>query len=350
VPHWWEGLSAERYWCETSHRQDVGTDLKCPQTDERGRPFWSYSLIREILPGDIVFHYSPTVDAFIGASVAGGPLEERDIVWTPSFKATRAQVATRRARPGWWLPLYGFRRASTPLTLERLREPQEQQWIHDWMNEKKREFGTTASPFHIYRRLLRGVQAYITKVPLAFVNRWPQLSQLEDALAEREEELVRLNSSLPSAGSQTQFRPRSEQEYATFISGGIQRRSRRHERLVRLAAERLHEAGATVSNPHPRDLLVTDPVVIIFEAKIVGSVDPIFAVREAVGQLFEYRYFVGPREAELCILLDAAPREGLVRYVENFLGLFIVWLIESEPGLRGGPRTADRLSRVGVTQ
>jgi hypothetical protein len=34
--HWWTGLTEESYWCEITDRSDIGADLRCPQTDERG--------------------------------------------------------------------------------------------------------------------------------------------------------------------------------------------------------------------------------------------------------------------------------------------------------------------------
>jgi hypothetical protein len=52
---WWDGLPQERFWCEVTDRRDIGADLKCPQTDEEGHAYWSYSLIHSVVPGDVVF-------------------------------------------------------------------------------------------------------------------------------------------------------------------------------------------------------------------------------------------------------------------------------------------------------
>lgn len=48
---WWAGNDDERYWCEITDRPDVGSNLKCPQADARGNPYWSYSLIENISSG-----------------------------------------------------------------------------------------------------------------------------------------------------------------------------------------------------------------------------------------------------------------------------------------------------------
>ena len=69
---------------------------------------------------------------------------------------------------------------------------------------------------------------------------------------------------------------------------------------MRIAVEWLQKHGATVSTPHPRDLVVDAPVSVLVEAKTTRR-GPLFAVREAVGQLLEYRHFLGPKEAELCL-------------------------------------------------
>jgi len=45
--YWWENAPEERYWCEITDRHDVGADLKCPQADEAGKEYWSYSLINQ---------------------------------------------------------------------------------------------------------------------------------------------------------------------------------------------------------------------------------------------------------------------------------------------------------------
>src|SRR5262245_44740977 len=99
MPDWWANDPDERYWCEVTDRTDLGADLKCPQANEDGRAYWSYSLIHAIRPGDIVFHYSTRGRAFVGASVAGGPVEARSIVWAPHGTVGRKKQEERSARP-----------------------------------------------------------------------------------------------------------------------------------------------------------------------------------------------------------------------------------------------------------
>lgn len=348
VTRWWSGDPTESYWCEITDRDDIGGDLKCPQRRENGAVDWSYSLVTEIVPADIVFHYSTAAAAFVGASVAGGPLEERSIGWRPKGTSGRANLDDRARRPGWWLPLFSYRAAVDPLTLRELQRPAERGWIKEW-TESMRERGSVASPFQLYgattdRPSLRAAQGYLAKMPRLFVERWPQLASMADALAVQQADMengLDREPRIVTRDGTSAFAPKSDTDYIATIRGGVQRRSRSHERLVRLAGEALQRAGAIVSTPHPIDLLVTTPLPIIVEAKTVGSGAVGHAVRQAVGQLHEYRYFIGPREAALCVLVDAEPGIELQEYVEGELGLLLLW--HDGKTLLSGPRTRAQL-------
>lgn len=195
MAYWWDDDESERYWCEITLRPDIGADLKCPQLkvitapdgSETGVPYWSYTLINAVAPGDIVFHYSGKSHAYVGVSVAGGPVEEREIVWNARGTAGRARGETLAPKPGWRLPLYGFRALTPPLTLKRLQEPAEASWVLAWLNDVQTRFGTTGAPLMPYRDTLRGAQGYLTKMPRAFVERWPELRQATDLLADARE-------------------------------------------------------------------------------------------------------------------------------------------------------------------
>ncbi len=42
---------------EITDREDPGEDLNAPQLDDRGREYWSHSLVTEAQPSDIVLHW-----------------------------------------------------------------------------------------------------------------------------------------------------------------------------------------------------------------------------------------------------------------------------------------------------
>jgi len=353
--NWWTDAPSELYWCEITDRPDVGADLKCPQANERGQDHWSYSLIRDIWPGDIVFHYWTPARAFVGASVAGGPLEERPIVWAPHGTVGRAKPELREPRPGWWLPLYGYREAGVPLWLRALHDPVEDTWIREWISERGEAAGrgSVKAPLQLYPGKLRASQGYLTKMPEAFVARWPELDTMAAQIEQAQETLAPVGGVAPPPGAVApaeqlgaRFKPKSETDYLAVVRAQVQHRTRRHERLVREAGEWLRDRGGVVSTPHPIDLFLGGAVPILFEAKVVGQRADLAAVREAIGQLHEYRWFYGPRESLLCVLLDQEPGSALVPYVEGHLGLLLAWW--SDNTLAMGPSTSIRLAREGI--
>ena len=160
MANWWDGLSTERYWCEVTDRTDVGSDLKAPQENEAGQNYWSYSLIKEVLPGDIVFHYSTRNRTFVGASVAGGPMEHRPIVWAAHGTTGRTKTLGPQERPGYWRPLYGYFPASPGLPLTAVEQPSELAWLNNWV-EAHRDADALRLPFQLRTDGLRAGQGYL---------------------------------------------------------------------------------------------------------------------------------------------------------------------------------------------
>lgn len=335
MANWWDRLSNERYWCEVTDRGDVGQDLKAPQTDESGHKYWSYSLIGQVVPGDVVFHYSTRDKAFSGASVAGGPMEQRPIVWSPHGIVGRAKKSARAERPGYWRPLYGYRSATPNLPLSKIEKSGEAAWIRNW-TEAHGKAGPLRIPFQLRKDGLRAGQGYLFKMPADFVERWSELRNLADELDGCAEELSGrvLVEAHNGPAPNPLFQPKNEADYTAIISATVQHRTRTHEKLVRLAGEWLKARGFTVATPHPKDLEIISPVSVIIEAKVVGQRDPLFAAREALGQLYAYRYFIGPHTAALAVLLDSEPAPVLLRFIEDHLQVAVLWLLETT--LSGG--------------
>ncbi len=143
------------------------------------------------------------------------------------------------------------------------------------------------------------------------------------------------------------FKPKNDQEYFAWIRGGLQKRSRNHEKLVTQAAAFFRKQGFSISNRHPIDLSIDSPLKIIFEAKLVGTRSAVFAIRNAIGQLYEYRYFLGPEDANLCVLLDREPEKPIIVYVEKVLGVLIVW--SAGATFAAGPETKKLFSQLGIS-
>jgi hypothetical protein len=340
--YWWEADPNERFWCEITGRVDIGADLKAPQAKENGRPYWSYALLNDISPGEVVFHYSTPENAFVGASIAAGRIEERPIIWTPKGTTGRARQTERGERPGWWVPLRGFRRAERSLNLEELQTPEHQAWLREWI-ARAQEHGPTYAPIQPYPGRLRAAQGYMTKMPSAFVERFEPLRAMAMSLTSAKPALQ--PSALLRPEREADFSPKPDTPYTANVPARVEVRSRDHESLVRFAGERLRARRIKVSTPHPIDLRIDAPLKVLLEAKLVDG-DPRFAIRHAVGQLLEYGYFLGPEEARLGVLLDEPVGTDLVRYVEDHLGMFLLWKDGLE--LRAAPKTELALTLAGM--
>jgi hypothetical protein len=89
------------------------------------------------------------------------------------------------------------------------------------------------------------------------------------------------------------FRPKDASDYLAHVPAQGQRRTRKHEELVRrFGTYARSRAWTATTNVHPRELVLRghgDDVLV--EAKIVGN-NAEFAVRDAIGQLFAYRHLL----------------------------------------------------------
>ena len=59
INEWWALEPGENFWLEITGRPDIGADLKAPQFAEDGiSETYSYSLLKHVKDGDVVFHYA----------------------------------------------------------------------------------------------------------------------------------------------------------------------------------------------------------------------------------------------------------------------------------------------------
>ena len=100
INDWWSGEVSERFWMETTGRDDLGVDLHAPQLNGAGRPEWGYALVAETQPGDVVLHWHKSLigrPAMVGWSVVTGPLSvDEDYSWMP-LGSRGGLVACRRS-------------------------------------------------------------------------------------------------------------------------------------------------------------------------------------------------------------------------------------------------------------
>jgi hypothetical protein len=82
-------------------------------------------------------------------------------------------------------------------------------------------------------------------------------------------------------------------------------------------------------------------ITSLIQAKLIGSRSAGLAIREAIGQLYEYRHFIGPENAMLCVLLDGEPPKCFITYVEEIIDFNIMW--RRVGSFAAGPKTLTTL-------
>jgi hypothetical protein len=119
------------------------------------------------------------------------------------------------------------------------------------------------------------------------------------------------------------FKPKADADYLAKTRQRVQKRSRKHEALVNAFTEWLTAHGYQSLRNRAIDIGLERPPVII-EAEVITSWSR--AIREAVGQLYEYRFFqvVAP-DSRLAFLASAPIPPEWVSYLEEDRGIATVW-------------------------
>jgi hypothetical protein len=337
MAYWWGADPNERYWVEIRKQPRIGTSLECPDhqinndgTD--GRNAW-YELVHSVSKGDIVYHYNEREQRFVGRSVAASDAkhitgDQAYVVDLEDFTPIAASVdlAYMRERSG---------------TLYRLR----QQLRADHPDD------TLYTPFQFRSSGLYGMMSNyfdFAKLPRDVVRELFGPDGLAEAalpIAYNAQQAADDGDVDPgtSLGSFLHpFKPKADSEYLSRIVGGRQKRSRRHERLINDCAAWLAAHGYEPMRNAAVDLGLEDPAVII-EGKTIGAswAPP---VRQAVGQLYEYRYFkvASPDSALIFLSENAVPRPW-VRYLEKDRGIGLMWPSKNNYHLSAEARTALKL-------
>lgn len=131
----------------------------------------------------------------------------------------------------------------------------------------------------------------------------------------------------PNADPLRDFKPKDDSDYVAHLSGKRLVKSRRHERLVRQYGEWAAEHGFTpITSEHPKDLVLrVEGAEYLAEAKVVRSGNVTHAVREAIGQLFTYQFFLYPNESPGLVALFSEPLgDAYVEFLQSH-AVIVVW-------------------------
>ena len=116
-----EGLPKRCFWLEITWQLDIGADLKAPQFAGDENVKYSYSLLKYVSVGDIVFHYSTRHSSIIGYSIVDSEYFEDDIKWKALGTSALKDEREAYIRPGFKAGLRNFTEFSDPISLNNLR-------------------------------------------------------------------------------------------------------------------------------------------------------------------------------------------------------------------------------------
>ena len=130
------------------------------------------------------------------------------------------------------------------------------------------------------------------------------------------------------------FNPKDDADYVAIINARKIIKSRKHETLVKKFGEHAKDCGFVASTPHPIDLLLEkNGTRWIVEAKIVYKLNFAHAVRGALAQLIEYRYFWSPN-ARMIALIDLPVGDAYINLFKT-LGIDVVDLVDNKWRVNG---------------
>ena len=308
VSYWWRGDRSERFWIEIRWVDGIGRALVCPAPPRDGSPHnpW-YQLVGQVERGDVVYHWSAVEHRFVGRSEVARPVRQVGGDWVVDLRGFMPLVAT--------VDLATVRRLEPELVA-----------IRDQLGAKHGH--PLYLPFQFRRDGLRLMSNYFAKVPAAAVEVLFDATQLGEASADDPPAEEGPPAAVESTGASSSkflspFKAKADTDYVTRIRGGVQRRGRKHETLVNSFAAWLDAKGLDAGRNAAIDLGLSNPPVVI-EAKIVTHWAN--AIRAAVGQLYEYRYFkVADPKAALIVLASQPVPGAWLRYLEHDRKIGAAW-------------------------
>ena len=339
IERWWNADVRERYWLEVSARDsDLGVDLNAPETNERGRPFWSYDLLWEVEDGDVVLHYDRDRRAIVAWSWAVGRAWPDNVIWAARGTSARERHIEPHERPGIRVSLRGPFMLVEPLTLQRIRQEQRQLEV---IRGQRLYF-----PFELGSRETRPMQGYLFKLPLEFVELFPELASVPrfegaTALAPAPEPEVGNPPAPVGVGERPTFVPKNEDVRSREARpwsrdpSEVDRALSSHARIERLVAEAAVAEGWTARAYGPGDpvfdLLLErhdgSPPVVVVEVKSTTAANEEKQLRLALGQVLRYRQLLQVAGSAVVgfVAIEGPPRDASWSELCAAAGVRLVW-------------------------
>lgn len=322
---------------EVTGRGDVGADLHAPALDDAGHESPTYSLVREVQEGDIVFHYEKSEHAIRLWSVAHGGFWEAETVWgTPRSTGPTGHPVPAYPRPGLWQGLHGPFPLTEPLTLDELRVAADD--IRRARNVLEGRYtGSLYFPFQLRSDGPRAAQGYLLKMPAELVDALPKLAAVA-SLATPPVELPPPHA--PQAGLDlgAEYTPADEEaaqpdrDAFPVDPAVVERGVRSHAQLQNMLAAHLAAKGLAPRMPGPEnppwDVLWRESgTVWVAEVKSLTLRNEERQLRLGLGQLLRYRHRLDKQglDAHAVLMVERGPLDGEWQELCDALGVVLVW-------------------------
>jgi hypothetical protein len=334
---WWTDLAQERLWMEITDRADLGVDLNAPQlkgTAAKHADFWGYSLIKQVQPGDMVFHFSKPAEAILAWSIAAGSWWEDDVFWGAQGTSARQAGNVPVLRPGWRLGLEHFTVLANPVLLSSIRQREAKIFtIRDALESTHEK--PTYFPFAPYSgQSLRPFQSYLVKFPRELARLFPALDQAIPTATQARS----VSKPMPGSSLGMPYTPADENVLTSNPDpfsrdpALVERALQSHARIQNSLAEYVHSRGAPPRRPAP-----TEPdfdlawefkgVRYVAEVKSTTDRNEEKQLRLALGQVLRYADLMtaGQAPARAVVAVEREPTDQAWIRLCDALGVLIAW-------------------------
>jgi hypothetical protein len=333
---WWADDPEQRFWMETTGRADVGADLHAPVHDDSGNETPSYSLVREVRDGDVVFHYEKRERAITSWSVAHGGFWEAETVWgTPRSTGRTGHPVAPYARPGLWHGLHGPFPLPEPLTLAELRAA-EATIRQVRVAVEGAHSGAVYYPFQLRGDGVRSVQGYLSKMPTELVKALPKLAAVA-ATATPPPQIPRAGTSADELGEDyipvDEEAAQPDRDPFSVDPSVVERGVRSHAQLQNAVASHVAAKGFKTKKPGqddpPWDVLWTDDHGVIWfgEVKSLTAKNEERQLRYGLGQLLRYRHRLAKLgvESRAVLVVEYKPSDAEWQELCASLDVVVAW-------------------------
>ena len=321
---------------EITDRPDLGVDLKAPQRDDSGAEKWTYTLIREVTPGDVVLHWSTPPRSVVGWSISDGEWWEEPIVWGAHGTTARAAGVAPYPRPGLRRALTSYSDLAFPITKESIQEWRPE--IAAVRAELELLYGEPLYfPFQLRSDEIRAAQGYLVKFPRALLTCWP-LALREITVRETDGSSVEIKSSREHTIG-ADYRRANElvstaaRDPFAVDPNLVDRGTRGHAMAQNYLAEWVRASGATPLSPSGAPLYdlawESDGRIFVAEVKSLTDTNEERQLRLGLGQVLRYRQMLastfGAERVVGVLMIERMPRDGGWIDLCRSLDVQLVW-------------------------